>query len=170
MQNVCHTSPTEQIIQKSHRIQSGSLIPSKRTRLVRTELKTQYNNKDPHVETCFLHDTSDLEGVNNVKFQTQPSPLTLRAQNNTEDSSSWVPQFSSMKIDDPLEFSSEYKRLYSNYESRQRQNSIRQNLPFRSSMVRKTTLNYPLQNTLQQQRQGNRNDPTDAFNLSLIHI
>ncbi|CCD24575.1 Pex21p NDAI_0D02610 [Naumovozyma dairenensis CBS 421] len=40
------------------------------------------------------------------------------ACNSSNDAGSdWVPEFSSMQINDPLEFSQEYKKLYSNYES-----------------------------------------------------
>lgn len=163
MPSVCHTSPIEEIIKQGHRIQSDSLIPSKRTRLVPTELTAHYTSKNSHVEKCFLHNASDLGGVDSVRFLNQPSPLTFIGQNNTEDSSNWVPQFSSMRIDDPLEFSSEYKRLYSNYESQQRQNSSRQHFPFPNCMVRKTSCAYPPQKTLRQQRQGNRDNSTNAF-------
>ena len=126
MPSVCHTSPIEKIIQQGHRIQNDSLIPSKRTKLAHTELTAHYATEDSHVEKHFLHNGSNFDGIDNVRYQNQPSPLTFITPNNTVDSSDWVPQFSSMKIDDPLEFSSEYKRLYSNYESQQRLNSSRQ--------------------------------------------
>ncbi|CAI6517210.1 AEL_HP2_G0021250.mRNA.1.CDS.1 [Saccharomyces cerevisiae] len=163
MPSVCHTSPIEKIIQQGHRIQNDSLIPSKRTKLAHTELTAHYATEDSHVEKHFLHNGSNFDGIDNVRYQNQPSPLTFITPNNTVDSSDWVPQFSSMKIDDPLEFSSEYKRLYSNYESQQRLNSSRQHLPFKNCMIRKTSCTYPPQKTLRQQRQGNRDNPTDAF-------
>ena len=163
MPSVCHTSPIEKIIQQGHRIQNDSLIPSKRTKLAHTELTAHYTTEDSHVEKHFLHNGSNFDGIDNVRYQNQPSPLTFITPNNTVDSSDWVPQFSSMKIDDPLEFSSEYKRLYSNYESQQRLNSSRQHLPFKNCMIRKTSCTYPPQKTLRQQRQGYRDNPTDAF-------
>ncbi|CAI4063318.1 hypothetical protein N7582_002382 [Saccharomyces uvarum] len=161
MSNVCHTNPIDQVIQKGHRIQNGSLIPSKPTRFIHRESRAHHIDKGPQVETSFLHHASDMKSVEDVAFQNRPSLMAFK--NHEEESSSWVPQFSSMEINDPLEFSSEYKKLYSGYESQQRQNVSRQQFPITSSMVRKTASNLPSRNMFRQHRQENRNSSTDAF-------
>ncbi|EJS43590.1 pex21p [Saccharomyces arboricola H-6] len=159
MSSACHISPIEQIIQKGHRIQKDSLIPSKPTKLVHRELKTHYIEKGSHVETSFLHHAGGMGSVDNTALQHQHSPMTFSRQNKNEESSNWIPQFSSMTVNDPLEFSSEYKKLYSNYESQPYQSSSSQHFP----MVRKTISNFSQRNILRPHRQGNRSSPMEAF-------
>ncbi|CAI2014302.1 hypothetical protein SEUBUCD650_0G04830 [Saccharomyces eubayanus] len=161
MSDACRTNPINQIIQKGHSIHNGSLIPSKPTRFIHREPTAHHIDKGPHAETSFLHRASNMKSVDDVAFQNRPSLTSF--ENHIEESSSWIPQFSSMEINDPLEFSSEYKNLYSNYESHQRQNSSRQQFPITSSMVRKTASHLPSRNMFRQQRQENRNSSTDAF-------
>ncbi|EJT41376.1 PEX21-like protein [Saccharomyces kudriavzevii IFO 1802] len=165
MPSTCRTSPVEQVIQKGQRIQNDSLIPSKPTRFTHREFEAHYINNDSCVETSFLHHAGRLKGIAAVKSQNQPSSRTFSKKNNYEESSNWVPQFSSMNINDPLEFTSEYKKLYFEFESQQRQNSSGHHYPIASSIVRKTTSNFQPRNTLRQHLQGNRNNSTDEFKL-----
>lgn len=65
------------------------------------------------LEQNFLSDSS----TQGNKLITVVQPIKLRSQR--ELNASWLDEFKSMKVDDPLEFSQTYKQMYSNYEVKQ---------------------------------------------------
>lgn len=110
MSAVCHTNPLQQFVNKNDQFKHAGL--------------TQANNStvgtaapSHSLESQFLNSRDNQNNFMNVQ-----KPYVGR---NISQQDSWLNQFSSMKVEDPLEFGKEYKNLYKGYESRmgQGQNS-----------------------------------------------
>ncbi|QLL30291.1 hypothetical protein HG536_0A01080 [Torulaspora globosa] len=72
------------------------------------------------VEYSFLHEQEGaLQGSNMFLAVQQPSSLSHLQASPGPASRSWLNQFSSMKLEDPLSFDSDYRKHYANYESQQ---------------------------------------------------
>lgn len=70
------------------------------------------------MEHTFLNGQKN-DGFAGNRFLEVQQPCPVGSVEST--SSAWLNQFTSMKLEDPLEFDSEYKRLYAGYQSQQQQ-------------------------------------------------
>lgn len=111
----CHTNPLQQLIAKGDQAHTRSFASN-----FSHESATRQQQQHLSAENFFLNNDSSHVSMGNrflqVQHATQLSPLESKESNV---GNSWLNQFSSMKVEDPLEFSKEYKNLYSNYESQQ---------------------------------------------------
>lgn len=114
----CHTNPLQQLVSKGDQARTRSFASS----FSHESAIRQQQQQQQHLsaENFFLNNDSSHVGMGNrflqVQHATQLSPLEGKESNV---GNSWLNQFSAMKVEDPLEFSREYKNLYSNYESQQ---------------------------------------------------
>lgn len=129
----CQSNPLQQFVTKGDSAQGrGFGFSSHQQRPA--ELPTR------SVEYSFLHGQETASRGGNLFLGVQqPAPLSP-----TETSSkNWVNQFSSMKLEDPLSFDSDYKKNYANYESQQMQQT-RQRISNMSPTLQRTMYYQPV--------------------------
>ncbi|CCF56729.1 hypothetical protein KAFR_0B04330 [Kazachstania africana CBS 2517] len=123
----CQTNPLQQLLSKKEQIETGSsFMSSVRGASHQQKLgqrhgfspeQTFFTNQQGSSSSAFMtNDVSSAKFLRTPSSQRPNQPSNIHG--NSEGTESWLPQFSSMKINDPLEFSSEYKNLYNNYEKR----------------------------------------------------
>ncbi|CCC67283.1 hypothetical protein NCAS_0A07250 [Naumovozyma castellii] len=155
----CSTNPVGQFLSPKN----NTLLSTHRPIVSRkTQVSDHYNTNDasPH-ETTFMNRNNQDYSVNR--------PHLLPAQSQQGIAEDWASQFSSMQIKDPLEFSQEYKRLYSSYESSQPQRQV----PPMSMNVAHQPLPQPsmfVPSPLRQQRNGDGMDIDSYFDLQFQSV
>lgn len=130
----CQSNPLQQFVSKGTAAQRLGFG----TRFGQNQRSSE--SKSHSVEYSFLHEQDGaLQNVNQFMAVHQPSALSPVETS----SNGWVDQFSSMKLEDPLAFDNDYKKLYENYESQQTQQT-RQRLPHMSPTLQRTMYHQPV--------------------------
>lgn len=108
----CQINPLQQFVAKGDQIDNLEFG----RRFAQQDRHTQQQLRAGPVEHSFLNgqQSESLLGNRFMEVQ-QPTPV-VPTENG---SSAWLNQFSGMKLEDPLEFDNEYKRLYAGYQSQQ---------------------------------------------------
>lgn len=132
MPAVCQSNPLQQFAQKGDqargRWQASGVAASKESHQQENQRPVQCSS----LESTFLNGNSTHvinqgsigSGFSQLRGSRSDYPLTSWPSgltNVTEESDSWLKQFSNIGIKDPLEFSDSYKRLYFQYEGSQQQ-------------------------------------------------
>lgn len=114
MSAACGTNPLQLFIGKdeqNQRFRGSQVGPS--TQNFRNSDARQVKNT---AEQQFFESRESHNGFLGLQ---QPAPMVpINTMNKGYESESWIQQFSSVNIDDPMEFSKEYRDLYANYESK----------------------------------------------------
>lgn len=136
MSAACQTNPLQQLIAKGDQVHTRSFASS----FSHESSRQQQQQQQQHVsaEHFFLNNDSPHLNIGNrflqVQQSTQLAPSESRGSNVDN---SWLNQFSSMKVEDPSEFSKEYKSLYANYESQQQRSPM-------SATLQRTMYHQPM--------------------------
>ncbi|QLQ77858.1 hypothetical protein HG537_0A01050 [Torulaspora globosa] len=132
----CQVNPLQQFVSKGDAAQGrGFGFPAQQRALEQQPVSTEHS---------FLHEQERALRSGNM-FSTVQKPASLPSLEASTGavSSSWVNQFSSMKLEDPLSFDSDYRKHYANYESQQLQES-RQRLSNMSPTLGRTMYYQPV--------------------------
>lgn len=132
----CQANPLQQFLNKGDRAHAHSHARGSGLNSGFASSPQQH----PSMEQAFLNEQHTHAPVGNRFLQVQqPSPL-LPSEST---SSAWLNQFSTMKLEDPLEFSKDYQDLYANYESQQMQQT-RQRVSNMSPTLQRTIYRQPM--------------------------
>lgn len=109
----CQSNPLQQFVGKSDRVGTAGF-------------GARFNSQEQFpptrsIEHSFLNGQKNDEFLENKFLEVQqPSPVfPAESVSNV-----WLNQFSSMKLEDPLEFDNEYKKLYAGYQSQQTRRNV----------------------------------------------
>lgn len=144
MSDSCHISPLQQLGNKSNKFQSGfpgTLNFQQQSYQGSTHAHDQHENSKENIFLQQNHPNlfqqqqqqqqpqpqpqqygfmgqrplSPLSPGSTIAYQGQRPSLSSTASSSNDLSEAWLNQFSSMQVNDPLEFNKEYKNLYESY-------------------------------------------------------
>lgn len=131
----CQVNPLHQFVSKGDSAQGRGFGFSAQQRP---------SEQQQSADHSFLHEQGEaLRGGNMFSVVNQPSSLPPLEASSASATGSWVNQFSSMKLEDPLSFDSDYRKHYANYESQQLQET-RQRLSNMSPTLMRTMYHQPV--------------------------
>ncbi|KAJ9569219.1 Hypothetical protein J6889_01573 [Nakaseomyces glabratus] len=126
MSQYCAADPIQRMVSRK-----GPYLDTQQQRVYKHRSGTGHgtNIRQPTtgiVEANFLQNNSGMNAVHptTLNVQTHNAHATGRTIAKSVDTNSWVNDFSSMKVQDPLEFADSYKNLYKQYEQKQFHNTV----------------------------------------------